>query len=186
MLRELYHERIRYELMNEFKLKNIHQVPYIEKVVLNCGVKDAKENIKAIDVVVEEFKMITGQKPVVTRAKKSIAGFKLKEGTPIGVVVTLRGKRMYEFLERFLYAALPRIRDFKGFEVKSIDKFGNFNFGVSDEFIFPEILLDKVDKPRGLNITICIRNTDVGKTKRLLELLGFPFRGVKQVAKVGG
>lgn len=179
MLKEIYIEKVRPEIMKEFKLKNIHQVPYIEKVVLNCGVKDAKENIKAIDIVEEEFKMITGQKPVITRAKKSIAGFKLKEGMPAGVVVTLRGRRMFEFLERFLYAALPRIRDFKGFDFKSIDTHGNFNFGISDEFIFPEIPLNVVDRARGLNLTICVRNSSREKTKRLLELLGFPFRQVR-------
>jgi large subunit ribosomal protein L5 len=163
-------------LQTELGLKNPMRVPKITKVVVNIGQGDATQNIKSLEGAVTDLTAITGQKPVMTRAKKSIATFKLRQGMPIGACVTLRGDRMYEFLERFIHIAVPRIRDFRGFSPKAFDGRGNYNVGVKEQIIFPEIDYDKVDKIRGMGITICTNaQTDV-EAKALLDKFQFPFR----------
>ena len=164
------------ELMKKFKYKNLMQVPRIQKVVINIGLSEAKENIKVIDQARGELAAITGQVPLITRAKKSISNFKLRKGIPIGAKVTLRGERMYEFFDRLINTALPRIRDFKGLSPNSFDKNGNYNLGITEQLNFPEINVDKVDKIRGLNITVVIRSKCKEESRELLSLLGMPFR----------
>src|SRR3990167_2260678 len=153
-LKDTYYKSIVPAMMKEFKYKSVMQVPRLEKVVLNVGLGEATQNIKAVDYAVQDISSITGQKPVITTAKKSIATFKLREGMSIGCKVTLRGKRMYEFFDRLVNASLPRIRDFKGISGRSFDGRGNFTFGLKEQIIFPEIDYDKIDKLRGMNITI--------------------------------
>lgn len=163
-------------LKQELGLDNPMRVPVIKKVVVNIGQGDAVQNIKTLEAAVTDLTAITGQKPVMTRSKKSIASFKLRQGMPIGTCVTLRGDRMYEFLDRFINIAVPRIRDFRGFSPKAFDGRGNYNVGVKEQIIFPEIDYDKVDKIRGMGITICTNaRTDV-EAKALLDKLNFPFR----------
>ncbi len=162
-------------LMKEFSYKNIMQVPKVEKVVLNVGLGEAIQNIKLLEAAQKELGIITGQKAVVTKAKKSIAGFKLRKGMPIGCKVTLRGNRMYEFLDRFISLALPRVRDFKGVPSKSFDGRGNYSLGIKEQFIFPEIEYDKVDKVRGLQISVVTTAKTDEEARRLLELMGMPF-----------
>ena len=156
--------------------KNTMQVPRVEKIVLNMGVGEATQNAKALDAAVEDLQIITGQKPIIRRAKKSIAGFKLRENMPIGTKVTLRGARMYEFLDRLLSTALPRIRDFRGLSPKSFDGRGNYSFGVTEQLIFPEIEYDKVDKIRGMDITIVTTAKTDEEGRDLLKRFGFPFK----------
>lgn len=175
-LRQRFHEVIAPALMKQFRYKNIWQVPRPSKVVINMGLGEAVANVKVIDAAVEELSAITGQKPVVTRAKKSEAGFKLRTGVPIGCKVTLRGDRMYEFLDRFVNVALPRIRDFRGIPTKSFDGRGNYNLGVKEQLIFPEIKYDKVDAVRGMDIAIGTSATTDEQARALLEHLGFPFQ----------
>ncbi len=163
------------KLMKIFNYKNIYQVPKVKKVVLNMSVNEAKENIKALDIATEELSMITGQKPKICRAKKAISNFKLKKGMPIGLKVTLRGNRMYEFLDRLIFIALPKIRDFHGIPNNSFDSKGNYNLGITEQYIFPEVNIEKSDKVRGMNITIVTSAKKDEEAKELMSLLGFPF-----------
>lgn len=175
-LKEIYKNKVVPELMKEFGYKNIMQVPKLEKIVINMGLGEAVRDIKVIDSAMKDLSAITGQKPVVTRAKKSIASFKLRAGMPIGCKVTLRGARMYEFLDRLINFAMPRIRDFKGVSDKGFDGKGNYTLGIKEQIIFPEVDYDKVDKIRGMNITInTTANTDE-EGKALLKQLGMPFK----------
>ena len=175
-LRDRFREVIAPALMKQFRYKNIWQVPRPSKVVLNMGLGEAVANVKVIDAAVGELSAVTGQKPVITRAKKSEAGFKLRTGVPIGCKVTLRGDRMYEFLDRFVNVALPRIRDFRGVPPKSFDGRGNYNLGVREQLIFPEIQYDKVDAVRGMDIAIETSAKTDEQARALLEHLGFPFQ----------
>ena len=175
-LRDLYQNTIQKEMMEKFKYKNINQAPKLEKIVVNCCTKEAVANAKVIDSVVEDLASITGQKPVVARARKSIAGFKLREGMPIGASVTLRGEHMFEFLERLIHITLPRVRDFRGVSVKSFDGRGNYTMGIKEQIIFSEINYDKVDKVRGLGISICTTAKNNEEGRELLTKFGMPFR----------
>ncbi|MEE8325805.1 MAG: 50S ribosomal protein L5 [candidate division NC10 bacterium] len=175
-LRERYHREMVPALMKRFEFKNLFQVPRPVKVIINMGLGEAVENVKVIDSAVGELATITGQRPVVTRAKKSEAGFKLRTGMPIGCKVTLRGDRMYEFLNRFLNIALPRIRDFRGVSPHSFDGRGNYALGVKEQLIFPEIKYDKVDMVRGMDVCIHTTAQNDEEARALLEQLGFPFR----------
>lgn len=175
-LKEKYIKEIIPKMMKEFSYKNIMQVPRLEKIVLNVGLGEAVQNIKLLDAAQKELSMITGQKAVITKAKKSIAAFKLRKGTPIGCKVTLRGNRMYEFLDRLISIALPRIRDFKGVSGKSFDGRGNYSLGLKEQFIFPEIDYDKVEMVHGLDITICTNAKTDQESKALLRHFGMPFR----------
>ncbi len=175
-LRERFREVIAPAMMKQFRYKNIWQVPKPSKVVINMGLGEAVANVKVIDAAVEELSAVTGQRPVVTRARKSEAGFKLRTGVPIGCKVTLRGDRMYEFLDRFINVALPRIRDFRGVPTKSFDGRGNYNLGVKEQLIFPEIKYDKVDAVRGMDIAIETSAKTDEQARALLEHLGFPFQ----------
>jgi large subunit ribosomal protein L5 len=174
-LKELYQTEVRKKLQEEFQIKNPMAVPKVEKVVLNMGMGEAISNSKILDSAVEELATITGQKPVVTKAKKSIAAFKLREGVPIGTMVTLRGEKMYEFLDRLISVALPRVRDFRGVPTKSFDGRGNYTLGIRDHLIFPEIDPVKVDKPKGMNITIVTTAKNDEQARTLLRELGMPF-----------
>jgi large subunit ribosomal protein L5 len=175
-LRERYRSEIVPVLMKQFNYTNRMQVPEVEKVVINMGLGEAVSNVKVIDAAVAELAIIAGQKPVVTRAKKSEAAFKLRAGMPIGCKVTLRGERMYEFLDRLLSAALPRIRDFRGVPTKSFDGRGNYALGIKEQLIFPEIRYDKVDMSRGMDVCIETSARTDEEGRALLEHLGFPFR----------
>jgi large subunit ribosomal protein L5 len=163
-------------LIKQFSYRNRMQVPEVKKVVLNMGLGEAVANVKVIDAAVAEMALISGQKPVVTKAKKSEAAFKLREGMPIGCKVTLRGERMYEFLDRLLCVALPRIRDFRGVPVKSFDGRGNYALGIREQMIFPEIRYDKVDATRGMDVCVETSARSDEEARALLEQLGFPFR----------
>jgi large subunit ribosomal protein L5 len=163
-------------LMSKYNYKPLRQVPKIEKIVINMGVGDAVQNAKALDSAVEELALISGQKPVVTRAKKSIAGFRLREGMPIGAKVTLRGERMYEFLDKLISVSLPRVRDFRGVSKKSFDGRGNYTLGIKEQLIFPEIDYDKVNKVRGMDIVIVTTANTDEEARELLTLLGMPFQ----------
>jgi large subunit ribosomal protein L5 len=175
-LRERYRTEVAPALMRELGYSNVMAVPRLEKIVLNMGVGEAVQNPKVIESAVEELTAIAGQKPVVTRAKKAISNFKLREGMPIGAMVTLRGERMYEFLDRLVSVALPRVRDFKGIPDRSFDGRGNYSLGLREQVIFPEINLDKVDKIKGLTIVICTTARSDAEGKALLRGLGMPFR----------
>jgi large subunit ribosomal protein L5 len=174
--KELYYGTVRDELQKKFEYKNVHQIPKIEKIVVNMGVGEAATDSKAIDGAVADLRTITGQQPIVTRARKSIATFKLRQGMPIGAKVTLRGDRMWEFLDRLICVAIPRIRDFRGISSKSFDGRGNFSMGVSEQLIFPEIDYDKVDRTRGMDITIVTTATTNEEGKALLDGFHFPFK----------
>ena len=175
-LRERYRQEVVSALMKRFEYKNVFQVPRLAKVVVNMGLGEAVGHVKVIDNAVEELPVITGQRPVVTRAKKSEAGFKLRAGMPIGCKVTLRGDRMYEFLDRFLNVGLPRIRDFRGISPHSFDGRGNYTLGVKEQLIFPEIKYDKVDMVRGMDISIHTTARNDEEARALMEQFGFPFR----------
>ncbi len=176
-LQQLYVEQIRPALMKEFGYRNPMQVPKIEKIVINIGVgRESADNPKVIDFAVNDLAQISGQKPVVTKARKSIAGFKLREGRPIGVKVTLRGKRMYDFLYRLIHLALPRVRDFRGVSPDSFDGRGNYTLGLREQIIFPEIDYDKTDKVRGMEVTIVTTAKSDAEGRALLRLFGMPFR----------
>jgi large subunit ribosomal protein L5 len=175
-LKEKYIKEVIQAMMKEFSYRNVMQVPKVQKIVLNVGLGEATQNIKLLDAVQKELSMITGQKAVVTKAKKSIASFKLKKGVPIGCKVTLRGDRMYEFLDRLISLALPRIRDFKGVSGKSFDGRGNYSMGLKEQFMFPEIDYDKVEIAHGLDVTICTSSRTAKEGKALLNYLGMPFR----------
>ncbi len=171
-----YKERVRAEIQKRLGLKNVLQVPRIEKIVLNAGVGEAIQDSKYLDSMVRELGLITGQKAVIKRAKKSISNFRLREGMPIGCSVTLRGSRMYHFLERLIHIAIPRIRDFRGINPKSFDGRGNFSFGIREQIIFPEVSYDEVEKIRGFDITIVTTAGKDDEAYLLLDLLGLPFR----------
>lgn len=175
-LRTRYFEELRPALMKELGLTNPMAAPKLEKVVINMGVGEATQNAKVLDPAVAELAQITGQKPVTTRAKKSIAAFKVREGMPIGCMVTLRGDRMYEFMDRLLNVALPRVRDFRGVPSRSFDGRGNFTLGLRDQLIFPEIDYSKVDHQKGMNITIVTTATSDEQGRALLKAIGMPFR----------
>ncbi len=175
-LLELYRATIVPTMMKEFHYKNALAVPKIEKIVINMGIKEGGEDIKILEHIAHELAQIAGQKPVITRAKKSIAAFKLREGAPIGLKVTLRKARMYEFMERLFNVAMPRIRDFRGVPASSFDSTGNYSFGIQEQTIFPEVEYDKMKKLQGMDITFVITTTKKEESKRLLELLGIPFR----------
>ena len=174
-LKEMYRGEVRKKLQDEFKIENVMAIPKVEKVVLNMGVGEAIQNMKVLDTAVEELATITGQRPMITRAKKSIAAFKLREGVPIGAMVTLRGPKMYEFLDRLINIALPRVRDFRGVPTRSFDGRGNYTLGVRDHLIFPEIDPGKVDKSKGMNITIVTNAQTDDLARALLRELGMPF-----------
>jgi large subunit ribosomal protein L5 len=175
-LKDRYQTQIRAELQESLGLGNVMQVPRMEKIVINVGCGAAVEQRLLIDKVVEEVSIIAGQKPIITRAKKSIAGFKLREGNPIGVKVTLRGDAMWEFFDRLVTLAIPRIRDFRGLNPRSFDGRGNYTFGVTEQLIFPEIDYDKVDASRGMDITIVTTARTNAEGKALLDAFDFPFR----------
>ena len=175
-LRERYKSEVVPALMRDQGYTNLLEVPRLEKIVLNMGLGEAVQNPKIIDSAVEEVTAISGQKPIVTKSKKAISNFKLREKMPIGVMVTLRGERMYEFMDRLLSAALPRVRDFKGVPDRAFDGRGNYSLGIREQVIFPEINLDKVDKIKGLTITICTTARTDAEGKALLRALGMPFR----------
>lgn len=175
-LQEKYQTSVRAELANKFAYKSSMQIPKIEKIVINMGCGDAVANAKVLDDAVEELTLITGQKPVVTKAKKSIANFKLREGMPIGCKVTLRGERMYQFLDKLVSVALPRVRDFHGVNENAFDGRGNYTLGVKEQLIFPEINFDKVKKIRGMDIVIVTTANTDEEGRTLLQLMGMPFR----------
>ncbi len=175
-LKEKYKKEVVSALMTEFKYKNVMQVPKVEKIVLNVGMGEAISNMKLLEAAVKELAAITGQRPVITKAKKSIATFKLREGMPIGCMVTLRGDRMYEFLDRLISFALPRIRDFKGVSGKSFDGRGNYTLGVKEQLMFPEIKYDEIAAVHGMDIVIVTTAKTNEEGKKLLNLLGMPFR----------
>jgi large subunit ribosomal protein L5 len=175
-LKEKYVSEITPALMSKFNYKSVMEVPKIEKIVINMGVGDAVANAKALDNAVEELTTITGQKPVVTRAKKSIAGFRLREGMPIGAKVTLRGERMYQFLDKLVSVSLPRVRDFRGVSKKAFDGRGNYTLGVKEQLIFPEIDYDKVSKVRGMDIVIVTTANTDEEARELLTQVGMPFQ----------
>lgn len=174
-LKTLYDETIRAALQKEFSLQNVMEVPVLEKISVNMGVGEAASDSKAVKAAEADLTRICGQKPVVTVAKKSIAGFKLRQGQPIGCKVTLRGNRMYEFLERLIYVALPRVRDFRGVSSKSFDGRGNYSLGLKEQIVFPEIDYDKTDKIRGLDIVVVTSTDDNDKAKALLKAFNMPF-----------
>ncbi|QHS23953.1 50S ribosomal protein L5 [Virgibacillus sp. MSP4-1] len=175
-LKSKYRNEIISSLMEKFNYDSVMEVPQIEKIVINMGVGDAVQNAKALDNAVEELTLISGQKPVVTRAKNSIAGFRLREGMPIGAKVTLRGDRMYEFLQKLIDVSLPRVRDFRGVSNKAFDGRGNYTLGVKEQLIFPEINYDKVDKVRGMDIVIVSSANTDEEARELLTQFGMPFR----------
>ena len=175
-LMEKYATEVIPVIMKEFSYKNIMQVPKLQKIVVHCTLGEATQNIKLLDAAEKELAAITGQKPLVTKSKKAIAGFKLKEGVPLGCKVTLRGERMYEFFDRLINVALPRIRDFRGLSTKSFDGRGNYSFGLKEQYIFPEIDYDKVEMVHGLDITMCTSAKNDTECKALLRHLGIPFR----------
>ena len=175
-LKEYYLSTIRDEMQKKFEYKNVMMIPKIEKIVVNMGVGEAAQDSKAIDGAVADLRTITGQQPVIRRARKSIANFKVRQGMPIGCKVTLRGDRMYEFLDRLIATAIPRIRDFRGIKATSFDGHGNFSMGVTEQLIFPEIDYDKIDRTRGMDITIVTTATTNEEGKALLEAFHFPFK----------
>jgi large subunit ribosomal protein L5 len=175
-LKDLYQENVIPALMKRFGYQNRMEVPRLEKIVINMGLGEAIQNIKILDSAVQELSQITGQKPIITKAKKSIAQFKLRTGMPIGCMVTLRKERMYEFFNRLVNIALPRVRDFKGVSGKSFDGRGNYSLGIREQLIFPEIHYDKIDKVKGMNIIIVTTAKTDEEGKELLKLLGMPFR----------
>lgn len=175
-LKEKYKQEVRPALQEEFGYANPMQLPKVTKVTINMGLGEAVQNVKIVEAAVRDLEAIAGQKVVVTRARKSIAGFKLREGMPIGAMVTLRGDRMYEFLERLLNVALPAVRDFRGLSPKAFDGKGNYTLGIKEQIIFPEIDYDKVDKIRGMNISVATTATTDEEGRSLLRRVGFPFR----------
>ena len=175
-LKEKFSKEITPALMSKFEYTSVMQVPKVDKIVINMGVGDAVQNTKALDAAVEDLAIISGQKPVVTKAKKSIAGFRLREGMPIGTKVTLRGERMYEFLDKLISVSLPRVRDFRGVSKKAFDGRGNYTLGVKEQLIFPEIDYDKVSKIRGMDIVIVTTANSDEEARELLTQFGMPFQ----------
>ncbi|MBC7333810.1 MAG: 50S ribosomal protein L5 [Actinobacteria bacterium] len=175
-LKEKYEKEIVPQMMKEFNYKNVMEVPKLEKITINMGVGSATQNIKELESVAQDLAKLSGQKPIITRAKKSIAGFKVRKGNPIGCKVTLRGNRMYEFLDRLLNVALPRVRDFRGLSPNSFDGYGNYTIGIKEQLIFPEVDYDSVQSVKGMNITITTTAKSDREAASLLEKFGFPFR----------
>ena len=174
-LKDYYNQEVAPAMMKKFSYKSVMQIPKLEKIVINVGAGEAKENSKVIDAITTDISAITGQKPMICKAKKSVANFKLRAGMDIGVKVTLRGERMYEFLDRLFNVALPRVRDFRGINANSFDGRGNYNMGIKEQLIFPEIEYDKIDKVRGMDICfVTTANTDE-ESRELLTLMGAPF-----------
>ncbi len=174
-LKDFYKSEVAPALMNKFSYKSVMQIPKLDKIVINVGAGEARDNSKAIDAIIRDIETITGQHPAVCKAKKSVANFKIREGMNIGVKVTLRGDRMYEFLDRLFNVALPRVRDFRGINPNSFDGRGNYNMGIKEQLIFPEIEYDKIDKVRGMDICFATTAKTDEEAKALLELLGAPF-----------
>lgn len=175
-LKQIYNDKIFHELMQEFQYKNIHEVPKLVKITINRGIGEAAQNAKAIDKSIEEFIDITGQKPVITKTKKAIAGFKVRENIPIGLKVTLRREKMYNFLNKLINLSLPRIRDFRGISKQQFDGRGNYNLGLKEQIIFPEISYEKIDKIRGMNINIITTARNDKESLALLQKFGMPFK----------
>lgn len=175
-LKEKYQTEIMPALLSKFNYKSVMQVPKVEKVIINMGVGEAVANAKTLDSAIEDLQLISGQKPVVTRAKKSIAGFKLREGMPIGAKVTLRGERMYYFLDKLMNVSLPRVRDFRGISSKAFDGRGNYTLGLKEQLIFPEIEYDKIESVRGMDIVVVTSAKTDEEARELLTLMGMPFR----------
>ena len=175
-LEKFYNEKITNSLFGELKISNKMEVPKLNKIVLNMGLGDAKDNKNSLQQALEELTLITGQKPIIRKSKKAISNFKIRENDPVGISVTLRRKKMYEFLERFIAIVSPRIRDFRGFSQKGFDGMGNYNFGLNEQVVFPEINYDKVNAIRGLNLTFVTSAKDDVSAFKLLEAFGFPFR----------
>ena len=176
-LKKLYQDEVAPALMQKFGYKSTMQIPRLEKIVVNVGCSEARENAKVLDAVVSDLTTITGQKAVITKAKKSVANFKLREGMPIGAKVTLRGNKMWEFLDRLFNVALPRVRDFRGISADAFDGRGNYALGVKEQLIFPEIEYDKIDKIRGMDIVVCTTAKTDEEARELLKLVGAPFAG---------
>ena len=176
-LKKLYQDEVAPALMQKFGYKSTMQIPRLEKIVVNVGCSEARENAKVLDAVVSDLTTITGQKAVITKAKKSVANFKLREGMPIGAKVTLRGNKMWEFLDRLFNVALPRVRDFRGISADSFDGRGNYALGIKEQLIFPEIEYDKIDKIRGMDIVMCTTAQTDEEARELLKLIGAPFAG---------
>jgi len=179
-LKTKYQQEVAPALIKEFKIKNVFAVPKLEKIVINMGITDQQNREKAIDNVVEQFKVITGMKPNITRAKKSIATFKTRAGDPLGVMVTLRGEYMWEFLDKLVSLALPRVKDFQGVSRTAFDQQGNYNLGIEEQIVFPEINYDNIETVRGLQITIVTTTKDNQQAFRFLELMGMPFAKEKK------
>ena len=175
-LRQKYENEVKNQMVEKFGYKSVMQIPTIDKIVINMGIGDAVSNSKVLDEAVAELALITGQKPVITRAKKSIAGFRLREGMPIGCKITLRGERMYDFLDKLVSVSLPRVRDFRGVSKKSFDGRGNYTLGVKEQLIFPEIDFDKVNKVRGMDIVVVTTANTDEEARELLTQLGMPFQ----------
>lgn len=175
-LKEKYEKEIIPEMMKEYSYKSVMEVPRIEKITVNMGVGSATQNIKELDAAAQDLAKITGQKPIITRARKSVAGFKVRKGNPIGCKVTLRGSRMYEFLDRLLNVAIPRVRDFRGLSRKSFDGYGNYTMGVKEQLIFPEVDYDSIFSIKGMNITVTTTAKSDKEALSLLEKFGFPFK----------
>jgi large subunit ribosomal protein L5 len=175
-LKALYESEIKNKMMDKFKYENVHQIPKIEKIIVNSVTRDAVSNGKVVDSIIEDLAVITGQKPVVSRAKKSIASFKLRQGQALGGFVTLRGERMYEFLDRLINLSLPRVKDFRGLSPKGFDGKGNYTMGLKEQIIFPEINYDKIDKIRGMGISFVTTATTNEEGRDLLKHFGMPFR----------
>ena len=176
-LKKLYQDEVAPALMQKFGYKSTMQIPRLEKIVVNVGCSEARENAKVLDAVVSDLTTITGQKAVITKAKKSVANFKLREGMPIGAKVTLRGNKMWEFLDRLFNVALPRVRDFSGINPNAFDGRGNYSLGIKEQLIFPEIEYDKIDKIRGMDIVMCTTAQTDEEARELLKLIGAPFAG---------
>ena len=176
-MKKLYQDEVAPALMQKFGYKSVMQIPRLEKIVVNVGCSEARENPKVLDAVVSDLTTITGQKAVITKAKKSVANFKLREGMPIGAKVTLRGNKMWEFLDRLFNVALPRVRDFRGISADAFDGRGNYALGVKEQLIFPEIEYDKIDKIRGMDIVVCTTAQTDEEARELLKLVGAPFAG---------
>jgi large subunit ribosomal protein L5 len=175
-LREKYQNEVAAKLAEQFRYKSTMQIPKLQKIVVNMGLGEAIQNIKILDSAAEELGQLTGQKPVITRARQSIAAFKLRKGMPIGCMVTLRGDRMYEFFDKLVNVALPRVRDFRGISSKALDGRGNYTLGIKEHIIFPEIDYDKIDKIKGMNITIVTSAPNDDEARTLLALMGMPFK----------
>nr|YP_009393570.1 ribosomal protein L5 [Bostrychia simpliciuscula]ARW62132.1 ribosomal protein L5 [Bostrychia simpliciuscula] len=176
-LKQIYDQKIAAELLEEFEYKNVHEIPKLIKIIINRGIGEAKQNTKIIDKSIEEFTNITGQKPIITKTKKSIAGFKIRDNMPIGLKVTLRKDKMYNFLNKLINLCLPRIRDFRGISSKQFDGRGNYNLGIKEQSIFPEINYDQIDKVRGMDISIVTTAKTDKESLTLLTKLGMPFKG---------